>query len=102
MEMRLNGKAAIMAHVGSMTPVNWRAWTMIKLRYGRVIYCKRACGKLPRYWALSEEMDAIDREQSVSIYDREYASLVAASDTTKHPMAFAKRMQREARELVAV
>ena len=88
--MRLNGKRAIMGHVG-YTVQNWRAWTMCRLRYGRCIYIRKASGKVPRYWAMSEELDAIDRENSVSVYDVAYDKLVAQLSTNQHPMVKARR-----------
>jgi hypothetical protein len=99
--MRLNGKAPICEYLG-VNPRNWRGWQLIKLRYGRVILIKRATGKVPRYWCLTEELDAIDREQSVSVYDKEYARLVAYRTTTTESMANAYATRIKRRELVAV
>ena len=97
--MRLNGKQAIMSHVAGVKKTNTRAWLQIRLRYGTVIYVKKACGKIPRYWCLSEDLDAIDRAQSITVHDLEYTKLTRQVTTTKHHIV--ETREREHARMVA-
>ena len=63
--MRLNGKLEIMAHFGR----SWRnkdGWRKVRVRYGEVIRCYPGSGHV---WALSEELDAVDREGCVRMVE---------------------------------
>lgn len=57
--MRLNRKRDILAYLGKSRS-NSRTRTLVKLRYGTAIYRLSRTSANRGYWALSEELDAID------------------------------------------
>lgn len=98
--MRLNGKAAIMAHLGRAEG-NWRAWQAIKLRYGRIIYLLDRKQRQPRYWTMTEWLTQVDLESGHSVYDAEYERLAVQVPTYQEQERKARAKMRE-RELTAV
>jgi hypothetical protein len=59
--MRLNGKREILSYLGRHTQ-NKKTWRRIRTRYEAVIWCEPTSGHL---WALSEDLDAVDRARCV-------------------------------------
>jgi hypothetical protein len=59
---RLNGRAAIMRYLG-YNPHNSKRWQRLRLRYASALYFDRDdC----RWWALSEDLDRLDRSRCVA------------------------------------
>ena len=87
--MRLNGKRQILAYVGK-APSNWRAWNLAKLRYATAIYQLSPTSASRGYWALSEVLDAIDREKGVSVAAVKSANLLRDVTTYRHHMERAR------------
>jgi|PlaIllAssembly_1097288.scaffolds.fasta_scaffold1794394_1 hypothetical protein len=81
--MRLNGKRQILAYLGK-APSNWRAWTLVKLRYATAIFRISRTSANRGYWALSEELDAIDREKGAAVSECEYGNLLRDVTTYRH------------------
>lgn len=104
--MRLNGKAAIMAHLGKRAH-NTRGWYEVRAQYGHLIYCKSPNGKMNRgYWALSHELDEWDKQRCPSVLDVDLAKLAKEETTWEQRTSYAtaslkKRIAME-RELVPV
>lgn len=103
--MRLNGKAAIMAHLGK-AETNRCAWVAIMSAYGHVIYTRSPNGKRNRgYWALSEEIDAWDKERCPTLVEVALGSIkqeVATwEERTSAASVMLKARKMKERELVA-
>ena len=89
--MRLNRKREILRkYLGKnpLTPVRGR-W--VKLRYGAAIYRLSRTSANRGYWALSEELDAIDREKGVSVAEFEGGNLVRDVSTYRENMRSARQ-----------
>lgn len=104
--MRLNGKAAIMAHLGR-AETNRRAWIAILHAYAHVIYTRSPNGKRNRgYWALSEEIDAWDKERCPTVMEVGMQTVEQAESAWRERTSVASAMLKErkekAKELVAV
>lgn len=98
--MRLNGKAAIMAHLGK-AETNRCAWVAIMSAYGHVIYTRSPNGKRNRgYWALSEEIDAWDKERCPTLVDVAMGSIKQEESTWRERISVASVLlkERKARE----
>jgi hypothetical protein len=88
--MRLNRKREILRYVGK-SPSNRRGWTLVKLRYGKAIFLLSPNSPNRGYWALSEELDAIDRKQGLSVAEFEGSNLVRDVSTYRENAASARR-----------
>jgi hypothetical protein len=87
--MRLNRKKEILQYLGK-SPSNRRGWTLAKLRYGKVIYLLSPASVNRGYWALSEELDAVDRQEGVSVAEFEGSNLVRDVSTYRENMRSAR------------
>ena len=83
--MRLNGAREICAHLGYKA-TSRGAWRVIRDRYGTCITRDLASG---RVWALSEELDALDKSRGVLL-----------SDDPRYPLG--KGLERRAARLKAL
>ena len=63
--MRLHGRGAICAYL-NRSGLNKNGWRLIRQRYGDVIYCEPGSGHC---WALSQELDAVDKARCVTMTD---------------------------------
>jgi hypothetical protein len=87
--MRPNGTHQIFAYLGK-APNNWRAWTLVKLRYGTAIYRLSHTGPNRGYRARSEGLDAIDREKGAAVAECESGNLLRDVTTYRHHMERAR------------
>jgi hypothetical protein len=63
----------------------------VKLRYGTAIYRLSLISPNCGYWALSEEVDAVDRQKGGSVAECEAVNLLRAATTYRHDMMSGKR-----------
>jgi len=99
--VRLNGKREIMRYLGRKNEDNSRAWQLIKLRYGRIIYLLDRKQHYPRYWTMTEWINQVDLETGHSVYDAGYDKLAADATSQTWKEREAKGLTKK-REIVAV
>ena len=81
--MRLNRKREILRYLGK-SENNWRAWALVKRRYATAIYRLSPTNANGGYWALSEELDAIDREKGAAVAECECGNMLHGVTTYRH------------------
>jgi hypothetical protein len=84
--MRLNGKRAILHYLGK-APSNARAWTLSRLRYRTAIYRISRTSANRGYWAISGELDAVDRQNGASVAGCDAAKLLQDATTERRSQA---------------
>jgi len=82
--MRLNGKAAILGYLGKSDQSS-RTWYSLLLRYGNVIRVNyyRIRRGMRGYWCRSEDLDAVDRELSITAWEAHGKENLVAYVTTQ-------------------